>query len=59
MLSTATQKEELVQDTLVSVPGPVPTSAGVPHVPWLCGIANPSASTVRQNLVEGQEMAIR
>ncbi len=59
MLSTATQKAESVQDTLVSVPDPEPTRAGAPQVPWVCGIANPSASTVRQNLVEGQEMPIR
>ena len=39
MLSTATQKEGPAQETLVSVPDPEPTSAGVPQVPWLSGMA--------------------
>jgi hypothetical protein len=59
MLSTATQKEELAHETLVSVPDPEPTNAGVPHVPWVSGMAYPAASTVRQNLAEEHEMAAR
>ncbi len=59
MLSTATQKDESAHETLVSVPDPEPTRAGVPHAPWKNGMAYPAASTVRQNLAEEQEMAIR
>ncbi len=59
MLSTATQKDASAHETLVSVPEPEPTSAGVPQAPWLSGVAYPAASTVRQNLPEGQAIAIR
>jgi len=37
MLSTATQKDASAHETLVSVPEPEPTSAGVPQLPWLSG----------------------